>query len=374
MLVLVRTADHTDPTPYELRLRSELAAEGIVSVVVNPMSTPNETKQVAAKFDASAVVEVAVSASEITTSIWASDPSLNLEVTRNLRVSAKERDAVGVFALRTVDFLQGARIELEQQRQAKLAPNTVPPGTTGRAEAEQPAGTPVPPPFAQEKPKTETKQTPVLTPLARKPAQPAKASAPAPAKALRSSSPVQTPTPLWGRKHVRLAASYTFLRTSDVFRWATAPSLALAWYFTPRMAVGVFGAGPYINHVNARSDQYSISVDQEYLGLDSRIRFEIAGPVDIEPYLALGMARYSVDATVEASASKGLVGHHANVWSLFSVGGATLAWRVGGHFRLLADVGALVKWQVPRIEAVGLAVADGSAWNFVAKAGTGWAF
>ncbi|HMA97574.1 MAG TPA: hypothetical protein VKP30_33045, partial [Polyangiaceae bacterium] len=284
VLVLVRTADHTDPTPYELRLRSELAAEGIVSVVVNPMSTPNETKQVAAKFGASAVVEVAVSSSEITTSIWASDPSLNLEVTRNLRVSAKERDAVGVFALRTVDFLQGARIELEQQRQAKLAPDTAPLSTTGRADAESLAGTPAPPPLAQEKPKPETKQTPALIPPARKAAQPVKG--PAPPKAARSSSPVQTPTPLWARKHVRLAASYTFLRTSDVFRWATAPSLALAWYFTPRMAVGVFGAGPYINHVNARSDQYSISVDQEYFGLDSRIRFEIAEPVDIEPFLS----------------------------------------------------------------------------------------
>lgn len=353
VLVLVRSLDQSDPAPYELRLRSEISTEGIVAIVVNPLSTSGDTKALAAKFGANTTVEVEVSATEVTAAIWTADPAMGLEVNRNVRVSTRERDAVAVFALRTVDFLQGARIELEQLRQPKVEADAATTVATPRA--------------------SDASVRPATSSATAKNKRSGKATA---ADSSPRGSPSNTRQLTSGgdgagalRERLRIGAAFTVLRSSDKFLWSTAGRISLVWHWHPKWSLGVAVAGPYLNYIRSSSDDYSVTVDQEFVALNLRRRITLGHSWELEPYLALGGTRYSADATAKPPR----FGYHATAWSVFSLGGASLVLRLGNHFRIVADVEIFGRWQTPSATVNGRDVTGSSPWNLVMALGPGWA-
>jgi hypothetical protein len=351
VLLVVRTIDAADPAPYELRLRSELAAEGIDAVVANPNSVGADTKQLAARFGANGVIEVTVSVNELTTSVWVAEPSASLEVTRNLRVSTQQRDAVAVFALRTVDFLQGARLELEQQRRAKLA-------AANTASTSGPPATPAV--TAQPDPEDSVRPKPArVTALGSRVAPPLTRP--------HARHPVAK---VGTRDRFRLGLAYVLLLPSDKFGWSTAPALSMQWFSKSRWAVGTSAAGPFVNHINAGSGDYQVTVDQELVQLELRKCLNLLSAVDLEPTFGLGGSRYSA----VGHASPGFAGHPATAWSMFALAGGSLVYHLGSHWHFVGDVVGFVRWQAPRVWVDGQYLTGNSRWNLLLRAGPGWSF
>lgn len=359
VLVMVRTNDITDPTPYELRLRSELASEGIDAIVANPVEVGGDLRQMAAKFGANAVVEVVVSAHELSTSIWAGDANLAIEVTRQLRISNLQRDAVAVFALSTVDFLRGARLELEQQRRAKMA-----------GAVSNPPPTPTP-----------TGQPPPITPPQPKPAEQKSALAIAPSTNHRPKAkapPHRDAHPSTNKQFAgvsdrfRIELGYALLLTSARFSWSTAPTLALSYSFRSGWRIGVAGGGPFVNHISTISGRYRIAVDQELFQFELGRQVALNPQLDLEPYLGLGLSRYAADGRKSEAP---LVGNLASAWSVYTVLGAKLVWYFGAHLHLVGDVAGFSRWQAPKVEVADIGNMTGnSRWNLLAKLGFGYAF
>ncbi len=363
VLVIVRTSDVTDPTPYELRLRSELAAEGIDAIVTNPNTPGADVRQLAAKFGANAVVDVVVSTNELLTVIWAGDPSLSLEVTRQLRVSNLQRDAVGVFALRAVDFLRGARLELEQQRRTKVvaAANSAA-SSAGTANGQDSSAKPPP--------------TTPLQPDADDDVRPA------PAKSMRVSlgargAPLRTDERSWGRNGIgsvdpfRIELSYALLVSSDKFGWSTAPALSFSWHSRSRWVLAATAAGPFVNHISTSSGQYRVTVDQELLQLELRRALPLGTAFELEPFVGLGGSRFAADGSASPAPRAGVV---AIAWSLYTVIGASLVWHLGSHLHLVGNVAGFGRWQSPWVQRGERDLSGRSRWNMLVNLGPGWSF
>lgn len=360
VLVTIRVLDTTDPAPYELRLRSELASEGIDAIVANASSVGEDAKQIASRFGANAVIEIVVSANELATSIWAADPSLSLEVTRNLRVSNQQRDAVAIFALRTVDFLRGARLELEQQRRTKLAAASSS-NTTSVGAAVAPSSNATPPPVATPKTKIEPtgKPRPALTIASASPdASRSAAKAPQLAKEL-------------GGDRFRVNLGYALLLSSDRFGWSTAPTLSVAWESSSHWGAALSFSGPFLNRIASGSGSYDIAIDQEFLQVEMRGNWEFARDWAIEPLLAIGGSRYAADGS---GARPPLVGGLAKAWSLYSGAGASLLWRTGKHLHWFGEIAGFVRWEAPHVLIENENRTGSSRWNLLAKLGPGWYF
>jgi hypothetical protein len=362
VLVTVRTVDATDPAPYELRLRSELATEAIDAIVANPNSAGGDARQLAARLGANAAVEVTVSTSEVAALIWAADPTLSLEVTRSLRVSNQQRDAVAVFALRAVDFLQGARLELEQQRRAKaasastaapaegsssdrvggLGPSVVTPAKTNAEEAVRPApakstaislGSRVVPPRTRQRSEAEPRNTAL-------------------------------------RDRFRLDLGLALLVPFDGFGWSTAPAISLSWHSKSHWAVGATFAGPFVNHIGASSGEYRVTVDQEFMRLEFGNCMSLGRALDFEPYLGMGGSRYAASGDAQPP----LRADRAVAWSLFTGAGVSVAWHPGSHLRLVGDLAGFGRWQAPLVQVGGNNLTGSSRWNLLFKLGLGWSF
>jgi hypothetical protein len=362
VLVTVRTVDATDPAPYELRLRSELATEAIDAIVANPYSVGGDARQLAMRLGANAVVEVTVSASEVAAFVWAADPTLSLEVTRSVRVSNQQRDAVAVFALRTVDFLQGARLELEQQRRAKTAAAN--PAASADGASSDKAGTSGPTPAAPPKPNTEDALRP----------------APAKSTGISLGSRVMPPRTRQRREarqdnpasydRFRLVLDFALHVPFDGFGWSTAPGLSLSWHSRSRWTVGAAFAGPFVNHIGTSSGKYRVTVDQEFLWLEFGRCVPLGRAFDFEPHLAIGGSRYAA----RGEADPPLQGDLATAWSLFTGAGGSLVWHLGFHLHLVGDLAGLGRWQAPLVQVDGTNITRSSRWNLLFRAGLGWSF
>lgn len=353
VLVIVRTSDLTDPTPFELRLRSELAAEGINAIVTNPVEPGGDARPTAARFGANAIIDVTVSANEIATTIWAGDANINIEVNRQLRVSNLQRDAVAVFALRTVDFLQGARLELEQQRRAKYAAANAN-ATNGRSDSTQ-----SPPPTTLQTNPDEVKPTPAHSTRVSR--------GEAPRVALRSELHRAKPK----SERYRVELGLALLLTTDRFHWATSPSLSASYRFDSRWMVGATFAGPFVNHVNTTSGQYRITVDQELLQFEFGRCLPLNSRLDLEPFVGVGGSRYAADGRASPAP---LVGHYATAWSLYNAMGSRLVWHLGPHLHFVGDVAGFGRWQAPRVQVDIGDLTGSSRWNLLMKLTLGWSF
>ena len=154
VLLVVQGGIDQDPAPCELRLRSELASEGLEVVTASSQARQSllDLEGLARRTGAVAGLSVLVDVQSIDGRLWVTDPSSRVDLVRTLHVSRTESDPVSVFALRALEALRGARLELETQRRklSSATPSSVestpaaPVAATGAASAQPSASTAAP--------------------------------------------------------------------------------------------------------------------------------------------------------------------------------------------------------------------------------------
>jgi hypothetical protein len=365
----MHTAGTVDASPYELRLRSELQTEGIEAVVINSNVSTNEPQALAKRFGVNGIIDVTLtSASEATAWVWVSDSTIALEITRSIRVSLTQRDSVAVFALRCVDLYRGAKLELEQQRRARL-----PAPTLGTEAATPPPGSLPAPTLAP---------TPTEVPATQRPnaeEQNATKSSLESAKNVKKSaknepSALDTSSPSSKGEWARVGVGVSIMQFTDHLQRRLAPSLSTTLALSEKWAMGVTFAAPFIATilVNVGPDEglNKVSIDQEFLWLDGRYRWSLSEQFDLEPSLGLGVARYGVSGT----GGKTYMGRDVQAYSGLSSVGASLVWRVSLRVRLMTEVACLVRWQTP-FATVGTQDETGtSRTNLWGSFGPAWVF
>ena len=341
VLVLMRRNGIVDISPYELRLRSELQTEGIDAVVVNANSSMSEPKTLANRLGTNGIIEAEFVGEEANVSVWVNDPLLLLEVTRNTKVSLTQKDAVMVFALRTVDLFLGAKLELEQQRRIRA------PGVT---DAESTATGP-----------TSANGTPALAFAA---TDKNKEVSKTPKKEeIRSNFVISQPSATDRkelylrrvpkvRERVRVGASISLMRFTDELKLRVAPSVAVVYSLSRHWATGLTFSGPYVATIFASVGGQSgvietnpVTIDQEFLWFDVRYRWSMNEQFDLEPNLGLGVARYGVKGV----GGETYEGRSGAKLSLFSSFGGSLVWRVSPRVRLVTEVATFIRWQTPKV-------------------------
>jgi hypothetical protein len=365
VLVVVRAAAGIDVTPYELRLRSELQTEGLDAVVVNATAVNQDTKALAGRFGASDVIEVTVTGDDVGAWVWVTDPSVSLEVARNLRVRLPQRDAVTVFALRTVDLLMGAKLELEQQRRAKQSGNTgTPSESASNGKAPLPNG-------AESKAIVTTDQ-----PKKAAMAQPAGSSEPG----ARGSAPAAVPASHAApgmQSRLRLGAGVAMMQFTDRLARRIAPSISASYWITDRLGIGLTATGPFMATIlmsstglGGENETNRVSIDQEFSWLDARYVWSLSQQLDLEPSLGLGVARYGA----AGSGGSAYLGRQAHAFSLISTLGTTLSWRVAPKVRLMVDAACVVRFQTPLVVVEERDETGTSRLNFWGSFGPAWVF
>ncbi len=150
VLLMVQAGIDQDPAPCELRLRSEFAAEGLEVVTASTRAKQSllDLEGLARRTGAVAGLSVMVDVQSIDGRLWVIDPSSRVDLVRTIHVSRTEADPVSVFALRAVEALRGARLELEHQKRKLPVSAASPPDTsagassTASAAPSPPAATP----------------------------------------------------------------------------------------------------------------------------------------------------------------------------------------------------------------------------------------
>lgn len=369
VLVVMRTAGAVDPTPYELRLRSELRTEGIEAVIVSSGAQDGDTKALVGRMGATGAIEVNLSEGEATASVWVREPQLGAEIARSIRVSLTQRDAVSVFALRAVDLLVAARMELEQQRKMRaLLPSGEPPGKGGNPSGKEPA--PSSSGSAPSKPKASEPGPPKAT----------TARSGEPVTQARENTPMKprATQQVEGRSRFRLGGGVSLMRFTDKLTFRLAPSLSGAYFFGPSFGVGLNLTGPFLATIfkNSVSPQGVVEsnqarIDQEFFWLDARYRLRLSESLDVEPALGLGLSRYAVDGI---SQSQVYTARNPSSWSVVSTIGGSLAWRVSPKVRLMAEAAVLLRWATPYVVMDGQDETGKSPLNFWGSVGPAWAF
>lgn len=122
VLLIVHGSGDQDTAPYELRLRSELATEGL-EVVTTTSRTPqnlSDLESLARRTGAVAGLAVLVDLQGAEARLWVGNPNSSGDIVRSVHASRTEPDTVSVFALRVVEALRGARLEVDQQKRHPL--------------------------------------------------------------------------------------------------------------------------------------------------------------------------------------------------------------------------------------------------------------
>jgi hypothetical protein len=328
VLLVVKGAPDQDTAPYELRLRSEFAAEGLEVVTASGRSQQNilDLEGLARRTGAVAAISVYIDAQDVQGRLWVSDPNSNADLVRTLRVSRIEGDSVSVFALRAVEALRGARLELEQQRRRTVASETsgdpvavVPPVATS---ASEPSAKPVSAPPRQN-PKLET---PKSQPKIETEAHDVDAK---PASAQRTYS--------WA-----VVLGGAFGSDQNGLGLMGSPFLDLRYRAWELLSFGVSLEGPFPRRLP--SDAGTVQFDQEILELQARLKLATYGRLTFEGLVTTGPSRFAV-----ASAETTVLGQPAS--------DATLAWVVGagagtqlaltGHWILGLDAEGMQRLPAP---------------------------
>jgi hypothetical protein len=366
VLVLMRRNGIVDISPYELRLRSELQTEGIDAVVVNANSSMSEPKILANRLGTNGIIEAEVVGEEANVSVWVNDPLLLLEVTRNTKVSLTQKDAVMVFALRTVDLFLGAKLELEQQRRIRASGVTEAESTaTGPTSAN---GTPALAFAATDKNKEVSK-----SPKNEENRSSSVISQPS-ATARKESNLRSVPKV---RERMRVGASISLMRFTDELKLRVAPSVTVVYSLSRHWATGLTFSGPYVATIFASVSGQSgvietnpVTIDQEFLWFDVRYRWSMNEQFDLEPNLGLGGARYGVKGV----GGETYEGRSGAKLSLFSSFGGSLVWRVSPRVRLVTEVATFIRWQTPKVLVDGRDESGTSSLDVWGAFGPAWAF
>jgi hypothetical protein len=291
VLLVVAGAADLDTAPYELRLRSELAAEGLEVVTTSGRSQQNilDLEGLARRTGATSALSVYVEAGEVQGRLWVSDPSSSADLVRTLRVMRSEGDPVSVFALRAVEALRGARLELEQQRRRLTSPGSnqaepggisapAPAANTNPSPAASGSGPAVPVP-----PKTNNKP-PVNKPPAPKSPTPA---------ALKPAKAPEKPALSAQRWSVLGSAIVGY--DNNGLDWMYAPAIDARYRLWKRLSVGLAFDGPFISKRTEKAGV--VHVDQEFLELQARVSVWSWKSVELEGIGSTAGSRIAVTGT-----------------------------------------------------------------------------
>ena len=291
VLLVVKGAPDQDTAPFELRLRSEFAAEGLEVVTASGRSQQNllDLEGLARRTGALAALSVYVDTQDVQGRLWVSDPNSNVDLVRTLRVARAEGDSVSVFALRAVEALRGARLELEQQRRRMAASGSGEPAAVASA-----GSTPV----GGVSPSAGTPQKPVSVPPKTNPAH----SKQAPSAARPPGVPGRASHAVHRARWTILVGASAGLELNGI-GMIGAPALDVRYSNWKRLTLGASFAGPFLSRRSV--DAGVVQVDQELLDFQARLKLVETRRAVLEGFLATGSSRFAVsgkDATVPGTA------------------------------------------------------------------------
>jgi hypothetical protein len=248
--------------------------------------------------------------------LWVSDPAANVDLVRTLRVARAEGDAVSVFALRAVEALRGARLELEQQRRLSLpSANTGEPGSTALAPGRndsiasaEGAGASVTEAATSASVPSKTKTHPPN-------ASPVKSSIEPPVnpKFVRVSSNTLGET---SRKWSILGGAILGSERNGLSTTG-GPALDVRYRAHPRLLLGLAWDGPLTAELSVpRAGK--IAVNQEILEIQARLAFVQWKRAEIDGLGSTGVSRFAVSGSPQAQ-FQGLSAH-------------TFGWTLGAGF------------------------------------------
>jgi hypothetical protein len=276
VVLVVSGAADQDTAPFELRLRSEFGAEGLEVVTTSRRSQDDllDLEGLARRTGAVAALSVYVGVQEVQGRLWVSDPKSNVDLVRMIRATRLEGDAVSVFALRAVEALRGARLELEQQRRRMVAAGSSTADVSGSAPATAaPAAQAAPPPSVSVPPKPN-------------PPKPT----PAPPK-----TPARAPVAPEARRWTALLAAVVGADQNGIGQIA-APALGVRFRWFNRISLGLAFEGPFVSQ---RRMPYAgvIQVDQELLDAQARYTAWRSDWFAFDAFLTTGISRVGVSGT-----------------------------------------------------------------------------
>ncbi len=280
VLLVVSGAVDQDTAPFELRLRSEFGAEGLEVVTTSRRSQDDllDLEGLARRTGAVAALSVYVGVQEVQGRFWVSDPKSNADLVRTLHATRLEGDAVSVFALRAVEALRGARLELEQQRRRMVAAGSGAVDSSGNAPPATAA------PAAQAAPAPSVPVPPKPKPAAPKPPTP--------------KIPVRASAAPAARRWTVLLAAVVGADENGMGQIA-APSLGARFRWLDRLSVGLAFNGPFISQ---RYMPYAghINVDQELLDMQARYTAWRSEWFAFDGFVTTGMSRLGASGTQTA--------------------------------------------------------------------------
>ena len=346
VLLVVAGAADQDTAPYELRLRSEFAAEGLDVVTTSGRSQQNilDLEGLARRTGATAALGVFVDVQEVQGRLWVSDPNSNADLVRTLRVTRSEGDAVSVFALRAVEALRGARLELEQQRRRSSTPGSSPSETGGNpasgigtntnptptAAATSPSNVvPVPPKTNNNPPKPVAKPP---TAAARKPAK-------VPAK------PSLNPQPRW-----TVLGSAIWGYDNNGLGDVKAPAIDARYRLWKRLSAGLAFDGPFISKRTVAAAGV-VHVNQEFLELQARVSALRWKSIELEGIGSTAGSRIAVTGTpgTDPKAPGKAASAHSLGWTIGAGVGAQV--HLSNHWMMGLDMQWLRRFPAPVIKA-----------------------
>jgi hypothetical protein len=297
VLLVVQGAADQDPEPCELRLRSELAAEGFEVVTAAGRSQHNilDLEDLARRTGAVAALRVFVDAEEIQGRLWVYDASTNVDMFRNVRVQLPATDAVSVFALRAVEALRGARLELEQYRRTgKSRPGIAVWPTEPRAPGSSSAAATGP---------AQQGQTPAASlsnvPRGYGPAMPNQngLTATQNRRAANVGKSEQVPPPAW----TVLASGVIGWERNDLGA-VYGPGLDIRLRLGSHVSLGVAWVGPLLRHLVDQIDiqqKGSVDVDQEMVELQLRLHWPLSYWANLGVFGSVGGSRFAATGVAE---------------------------------------------------------------------------
>jgi len=364
VLLVVTGAADQDTAPYELRLRSEFGAEGFEVVTTSGRSQQNllDLEGLARRTGAVAALSVHVDAQEVQGRLWVSDPNSNADLVRTLRVIRAEGDAVSVFALRAVEALRGARLELEQQRKRMTASGTNAGDTSGNTSATTASGAKP----AQTGPAATTVPVPPKT----NPNPPVHKSPQAVRTPPVNAKPAQKPVPTRGAPtRWTIIGGLVVGHDQNGLGSIWGPTLEARYRWSPRVSLGVAFDGPLIAQRHTQAGL--VDVNQELLELQGRVALMQRKWVDIEGIASIAGSRFAVSGTVNQSSFVAGSAHSLG----WTVGvGAGVALNLSSHWILGFDLEWLRRFPAPVVRAGSGHLTGDTDSLLLGKLGVGFTF
>ena len=362
VLLVVNGAADQDTAPFELRLRSEFAAEGLEVVTASGRSQQNllDLEGLARKTGAVAALSVYVDVQEVQGRLWVTDPTSNADLVRTLRVSRTDGDAVSVFALRAVEALRGARLELEQQRRRMSASGTAAGESSGNAAATGATANPASagnPPTTVSVPPKPNPNPPVRKPPSPKPPPPGKPAHPVP-------KPSRDVAPKW-----TLVGSIIAGYDNNGIGQIWAPALDVRYRLLDRLSIGLAFDGPFTSNHHTRAGV--IAVNQELIDFQGRWRAWQGNVFAFEGIITTGPSRLAASATQTVVPDTGHSAHSIG-WT-FGAGAGAQA-KLSRHWILGLDLQWKRRLPAPVIHAGSGTLTGPTDSLILGKLGFGWVF